>query len=86
MTETSGSKYPSWKWFLMLTLAVIGFFAVRTINAFDARSDETSKKVQTVCDRVTVLETNYTHIMTGINRLETTLKEHAESSRKGRAE
>ena len=59
-------KYPTWKWVLMLAIAIIAFLAVRGVDSISARisNQETiTAKMQSdtsaACTRLTVLEENY---------------------------
>ena len=60
------TKYPTWKWWLMLALTIIGFLLLRGINSIEARIDGIEKREAVIqrenaatCTRVTVLEENF---------------------------
>ena len=85
------TKYPTWKWILMLALGVIGFLSVRYVDSVMARISIQEAVTNSTCNRVTVLEANYKHIIDGIVKLEKgqdqlvdALKEHERSTAKSK--
>ena len=89
--EADDSKYPTWKWILMLALGIVGFLSVRYVDSVMARINLQETLTNTTCNRVTVLEANYQHIINGIAKLERgqdnlvdALKEHERSTAKVR--
>jgi hypothetical protein len=77
------SKYPTWKWWLMLALTIIGFLIIQGIKSIEARivTTETDCKVLTL--KVNALETTLPHIVATLERIEKTQKEDNESLKNG---
>ena len=60
------SKYPTWKWLLLLAIAFVSFLGVRGIDSTLARISATEEKAVTIqkenaqaCTRITILEENF---------------------------
>ena len=60
-------KYPTWKWIsggaIGIIILLTGFFMGGNINDSKADARELRVKLESTCDRVTKLETNYEHII-----------------------
>lgn len=83
------AKYLTRKWALALALILIGWFSVRYVDTVIARINVQESVTNATCNRVTVLEANYQHIINGIAKLEKgqenlveALKDHERSTAK----
>jgi len=80
------SRYPTWKWWLMLALTIIGFLVVRGINSIEARQIATEADCKTLTLKVNALETTLPHIVATLERIEETQKEDNQELKKGLSE
>ena len=66
--DENNGRYTTWKWLsgilILAVFALIGFFIGGNISESKVDAKEMRIKLEQTCDRVTVLETNYQHIKT----------------------
>ena len=66
--DENNGYYTTWKWLsgilILAVFALIGFFIGGNISETKVDAKEIRIKLEQTCDRVTVLETNYQHIKT----------------------
>ncbi len=69
--ENDNGKYPTWKMIscgvIGLLIMLIGFFMGGNIMDTKADAKEMRIKLESTCDRVTKLETNYDHIIRSLD-------------------
>lgn len=68
-TECKSNKYPTWKWLVGVAVLALGFLLVRNFDSYSSRLDIQEVSNKQIIERVVRLETQYTHIIEGINDL-----------------
>jgi hypothetical protein len=81
-TNGNGKFYISWRWVVMVTIAIIGYLLSQGITSFSDklnRQEAINKELfvnnKQVCDRVTVIETSLGYIKEAITEVNTLTKE-----------